>query len=1112
MNKTITQKACMHLHVESYESNSKFQLSVIGKLKKECLIRKASVFGFSLLLSSLFCFLPFQQVVAQTQNITVKGKVLDADDNTTLPSVSLVHAATKKVLGQTNNDGEFTITVAKGSTVNFSMLGYSLTASTFSTAASNVVIKMKASSSTLNQVVVTALGIKREERALGYSVTTVDSTQLTNAIASNWTDALSGKVAGLNLVRSGGPAGSNKIILRGENNLTGDNEALIVIDGVVASSSAKRSASTGGGAYGSDIMPVDFGSGINDLEPDEIESVSVLKGPAAAALYGQRGANGAIVITTKSATKNRKTMGINFTSNSSWEDINRGPDRQSEFGAGSYGNSYFSYGTSPDGVSTNSTSGTYGPAFGNGAMYYQFDPVTKTRGVERTPWIYRGNPVDDFFITGFESRNTLSLDGTFKKVGLRLAASHGSNEWIVPNTGLERTSVSLNANTNLTKKLTLNVKMQYSNRHSDNLPATGYGNQSLMYWFMFSQPNVDTDWYRDYWAEGMVGRRFVNITTTFPESPYAISEQYINSQRRNGWLGNAQLTYKFTKNLSLMVRASGDLNNDTRETLRPWDTSGAKYAQGSYRTSDISSYEINADFMLKYDKKLSKNLRVTTTAGGSQMRNEYNKFEQRADGLIEPGVYRLTNNQNPLILVPDTSRYRINSFYGAMSFSYKKYLYLDLTARQDWNSTLATETRTDNVGFFYPSASLSFIASDYWKLPKAVSLAKLRASIAQVGSGSTTPYRTAYNYAIAADGVYPDSAMNNPKVLPNPNLKPLITTTVELGLDLKLFKNRLNLDVAVYSGNTKNQILNRIVDRSTGYNVQVVNIGRVDNKGVEVALNGTPVKTRAFKWTLNSTFSANRNEIKELADTSVVLRTGALGGGQVIANVGGSMGDIYGRGYLRSPDGQIIFDERTGVARENTQDLFYLGNTVPQFRFGLGSGITYKQLTVNALFDAQIGAVGHSLTFARMAGLGKLNITLPGRYNGVTGPGVVEIRNQAGEYTGTYRPNDVIATDIAAYYESIYGSNQAEGSIFRTDFIKFREANINYAFNKKFLKRIGFSKMTLGVYGRNLFIWSPWPAFDPEFGTLSGTDIEQGFETGQLPSTRTFGARLVVGI
>jgi len=1099
MNKNFTQKFFM-LQYDQHREN-------LHRKRKAPLYL---AFSFKIFILGIITqFLAVNFVSAQqptSKNIVVKGRVLDDEDGQPLIGTTVTDI-TKKVLGVTNDKGDYSVTLSKPGEILFNMVGYNVVRHNILSSQTGLIVRLKPSNSQLNEVIVTALGIKREEKSLGYAVTKIDSTQLTDAISSNWTDALSGKVAGLNLVRNGGPAGSNKIILRGENNLTGDNEALIVIDGVVASSSSKRTAATGGGVYGTsgDIMPADFGSGLNDLNPDDIESVTVLKGPGASALYGQRGANGAIIITTKSGSKNKKTMGISFTSNSTWEEINRKLDRQTEYGQGQYGVNYFSRGSTVDGISTNGTSATWGAPFSNGAMYYQYDPITQATGTMRTPWMAYADPIDAFFITGFESTNSVSLDGTYRKVSMRFSANHGNNAWIVPNTGLERTSASFSANTNLTKKLNINLKVQYSNRHSDNLPATGYGNQSLMYWFMFAQPNVNTDWYRDYWVHGQELKQLVNITTSNPESPYAISDLYTNGQKRNGFLGSLQATYKFTKDLSLMLRASGDLNKDFRDTKRPWDASGGKYNYGSYRIQNIRSYEINADFLLRYNKKITKSLNLSASVGGSQMRNEYDKDETRADGLVIPGVYTLDNNLTKLVYAPDTSRYRINSLYTMWSFTYKNYLYLDLTGRQDWNSVLATLTRTDNVGFFYPSASLSFVLSDAWKLPKAVSFAKLRASLSQVGSGSKIPYLTAYNYLIASNGIYPDNAMTNPTVLPNPNLKPLKTTTLELGAELRLFKSRLNFDLALYSGNTKNQILNRIIDRSTGYNVGVFNVGRVDNKGIELSVNGTPVQTKTFKWTINGTFTANRNMIKELADSAVVLRAGALGGGQVVAMVGGSMGDMYGRGFVRSPDGQIVFDATTGNAK-SALDLIYLGNTIPKFKFSFGTGVSYKEISMNVLFDAQLGAVGHSLTFSRMAALGKLNITLPGRYNGVIGDGVVQNPD------GTYRKNDVIAKDFESYYTSLYGSDQAEGSVFRTDYLKFREASLTYAFKKSFLKKIGFNKLTLGAYGRNLFIWSPWPAFDPEFGTLAGSDIVQGFETGQLPSTRTYGVRLVVGI
>jgi TonB-linked SusC/RagA family outer membrane protein len=1066
--------------------------------------------GVGYILTLGFCLLLFsaafpKRAQAQQRVVAVSGTVIDADDTQPLIGVTISNDQ-KKALAVTNTAGRFTVNVTTGTRLVINYIGYTAQTIPVNGNQINLTVRLKRGASELNEVVVTALGIKRDKRALGYAATQLDTSAFTNAVASNWTDNLSGKVAGLNLVRNSGPAGSNKIILRGENNLTGDNEALIVIDGVVASSSARRTAASSGGVYGTsgDVMPADFGSALNDLNPDDIETVTVLKGPGASALYGQRGANGAIVITTKSA-KAKKKLAITITSNNTWESVNKSPEIQNQYGQGQGGVDYFSYGATDDGASTNATSASWGAPFTPGRSYFQYDPATKTRGLTRTPWQAYENPIKSFFKTGFETLNSISIDGGYKNVGLRLSANHGNDKWIAHNTGLERTNVSFSANSDVTKKLNIQVKAIYNNRNSDNLPATGYGNQSLMYWFMFAQPNVNTDWYRDYWAKDKENVQFVNITTTNPESPYAISEQYINAQSRNGVIGNVQATYKLTNDLSLMVRGSIDYNKDVRETQRPWDAAGNKFAHGSYRVQDVKSYEINTDFLLRYNKKLSSAIQMNASVGGSQMRNEYKKSELRADGLVLPGEYRLDNNENALISVPDTARYRINSFYGLVSFSLKNYLYLDFTGRQDWNSTLATPLRTDNVGFFYPSASSSFIASDLWKMPKFIDYLKFRASVSQVGSGGTIPYRTAYNYNLASNGIYPDSAMANPGVLPNPNLKPLKTTSIELGTEFRLFNSRLNFDLAVYKGNTKNQILSRIVDRSTGYTAAVFNVGNVQNRGIEISVSGTPVKTKKFTWLLNGTFTANRNKILELADSSVVLRTGPLGGAAIVASVGGSMGDLYGRDIVRSPDGQIVYDAVSGNAKAGDQ-LVYLGNTSPKFRFSFGSTLTYQRFSLSGLFDAQLGAVAHSLTFSRMAALGKLKVTLPGRYNGVIGDGVVQNAD------GTYRPNDVVATNLESFYTSIYGSDQAEGSVFKTDYLKFREANLTYAFSTKLVKRIGINRLTLGVYGRNLFIWSPWPAFDPEFGTLSGTDIVQGFETGQLPSTRSYGFRLVVGI
>ncbi|MNK33264.1 TonB-dependent Receptor Plug Domain protein [compost metagenome] len=1065
--------------------------------------------------------LPFNYKINANGNIVITAKSLVSgkltgvvvDENNEPVPAATIKVVELNVLTQTNNNGEFNLNVAAGTyTIEARFISYEIArkqqVKITNGATTRLNFQLKAADNSLNEVVVTALGIKRQEKALGYAVTKIDSTQLTDAVSTNWTDALSGKVAGLNLIRSNsGPAGSNKIILRGENNLTGDNEALIVLDGVVINNSGgRRTANSSDGVYGtgSDNMPADYGSSINDINPEDIESVTVLKGPGAAALYGQRGANGAIIITTKSGNAKRKKVNIKFTSNGSFEEVNRWPDLQYEYGQGLDGAAYYSYGTTADGASTSGTSSAYGPRF-DGQMFFQYDPVTQTTGKTRTPWVPYKNEIRDFFSTGENLTNSLSLDGRFKNTTARVSITNQNNTWIVPKTGIERTTLTLSTNTDVTSKLKIATKINYGNRFSDNLPGAGYGNQSLMYWFIFWQPNASIDWIKNYWVNGKENLSIKYPFSSFPENPYAVVNEFINKTGRNNVTANIQASYQFTKELSLLLRSSIDYSSEQRAQERPYDA-GSRLPQGSVRKQDIHAQETNIDFLLRYDKKISKDFGINATLGGSQLRNKYDKSDLRADGLKIPNIYELTNNLYPLISIPDTSRYRINSFYGVLSANYKKYLYLDVTGRKDWSSVLATATRTDNVGFFYPSISSSFILSEFFKLPKFVSFAKLRASVSQVGSGGTTPYRTAYTYSLAANGTYPDSSLVNPTILPNENLKPLKTTTYEVGTEVSLFKGRLGFDVAVYAGNTKNQILTRIIDRSTGYNQALINAGQVNNTGIEVALNGTPITNKnGFKWTVNATFASNSNVIKALTDSSIILRTGPVAGGQIVAKVGGSMGDLYGRGYVRDPQGNVVYDAATGFAKI-TDGVVYLGNTMPKYKFSIGSNFAYRNFSLNVLFDAQVGAVAHSLLNYKMVEQGKLTSTLPGRYNGIIGNGVVQLAD------GSYVPNTTVAYDIDEYYRSHMGADNAEGSTFSTDFIKFREASLNYKFNPKFLRKLGLSSATLGVYGRNLFIWSPWPMFDPEFGTLSGSDIVTGFEIGQFPSTRTYGFNLSIGI
>ncbi|WP_233260848.1 SusC/RagA family TonB-linked outer membrane protein [Pedobacter sp. HMWF019] len=1097
------------INYNNTQLNDKRMISGIAKAERSVqeilnLLLRGTVFTFKASDDGNILIVPKPQEKGK-----IRGKVLD-DQGEPLPGAS-VKIVKANVSAQCQNDGSYVLNVTPGIyTVEISFISFealkkeNIIVQANSTTTLNV--QLKAAPNALNEVVVTALGIKREEKSLGYAVSTVRGEQLTGAISNNWTDALSGKVAGLNLVRSNsGPTGSNKIILRGENNLTGDNEALIVIDGVVISQgSGRRTANGGESAYGtsSDMMPADYGSGINDINPEDIESVSVLKGPGASALYGQRGANGAILITTKSGSAKKKGIGITINSNVAFEEPNRWPDLQYEYGQGTAGSNYYSYGNSADGASTSGTSSAYGPKF-DGQSFFQLDPLTQTQGATRTPWVPYKNQIRKFFDVGQTYTNSVSIDGGSDKTTARFSATNVNNNWIIPNTGYQRNSVALSVNSKINEKLTISSKINYNNKSSDNLPGAGYGNQSIMYWFIFWQPNADINWLKNYWKNGQENKVIFYPYSSYPENPYAVSYEFINKSSRNSFTGNVQAAYDITKELSLQLRTSMDFGYEQRAQQRPYDA-GTKYPKGSYRTQNIFSQEVSGDFLLKYHKKLNRDFTVTATGGGSMLRNNYNKDEVRADSLVYAGSYKMSNSAGPLVTLPYKATYALNSFYGLLSTSFRDYLYMDITARKDYASTLATAERTDNAGFFYPSLSMSFLPSQLFKLPRQIDYAKLRASVASVGSGGIDPYQTIFNY-VSAGSIY-SGGLQNPGLLTNPNLRPLRTITFEVGAEMKFFKSRLGFDLALYSGNTKDQILKRIIDRSSGFSQAVINAGRVSNKGLELALNGVPVRLRnGFEWSVNMTFSANKNTIKALADSAVVLQNGPTGGGQIVAQVGGSMGDMYGRGYLRAPDGQIVYDAKTGFAKLS-DDLVYLGNTIPKWKTSMSHDFKYKQFRLNVLFDAQYGGVAYSLTNYKLAEQGKTTNTLPGRYNGIIGNGVVQNAD------GTYRKNDVIASDVDGYYRSHYGIDNAEGNTFSTNFIKFREARLDYTLNPKFSKRLGMQRATVGVYGRNLYIWSNWPIFDPEFGTLSGSDITQGFEIAQFPSTRTFGFNLVIGL
>ena len=1036
----------------------------------------------------LICLFVFQ---GHSQNVVITGKVLEQETLKPILGATVSEKNGKQKV-TTNALGVFTISTAKGSSLVISVIGYQEKQVVIG--ASNLIIELTPSTSVLSDVVVTALGIKRNEKSLGYAAQSVNENAVKDAKTNNWVNSLSGKVAGLNIQGTGGgPMGSSRITLRGENSLNLDNnQALIVIDGVPVSNKI-----TGTG-YSSNLAadgPVDYGSDLSDINPDDIENITVLKGPGATALYGSRAAGGALIITTKTGSKNNNKIGVTYNSNLSIDQVNRWPDYQYDYGEGRT-ISYYSYGDSKDGINTSTgvaAGRAWGPKF-NGQSYFQYDPTTPNNlATDRTPWVAYPNYIKGFFQTGKTTTNSISIEGGNDKSSARLSISHLDNTWIVPNTGYQRTSASLSVNHQVSDKLKISGKVTYTNKKSDNLPEAGYNNQTLMYFLIIgTAPSINPEWFKPYWMPGLTGVQQKSPYNPGPGNPYIDIYENLSKINKNGMLGNFSANYEFTKKLGLMVRTGVDMAFEFRSQQRPY--SQTKFPKGSYREQNVFNYEINTDALLTYKDNVNNSIKYSVNLGANAMNQTYDFAGIYADQLAQPGIYQLSNSLNQAVADPQKSRKAINSVYGSSQWSYLERIFLDLTGRNDWSSTLPY----GNNSFFYPSVSTSFLLSDLFQLPKQVSFAKLRFSWAQVGN-DTRPYQTSKYY----DVIY-SNQFTNSSTLFNPALKPEITTSYEAGLDIRLFKNRLSMDLAVYKNNSRNQIIAIPLDPVSGYQKALINAGLIESNGAEVQLKGIPVQTKNFKWTTTLNWSANRSYVKELANGVTTQVISANSGVNIEARVGGRMGDLYGQGFQRSPEGKIIYNS-TGLPATLDPITKLWGNAFPDWKAGLMNEFAIKNFRVSILLDYQKGGSMYSQTSMKGNSLGKTKLTLPGRENGIVGDGV--LYNPANKKYDI--PNNVNVS-AAAYYELYYSANNAETNTYDATYLKLREARIEYTLPPNLLKKIGISQTSIALYGRDLFNITKFPGFDPEGGNLNSGTITPGAEIMQFPSSRTIGVNLTV--
>ena len=1049
-------------------------------------------FRLSTLLLLLFFTIPLSTHLL-AQSPTIRGTVRD-DQNQPLPGVNVVVKGTTNGT-LTNADGTFTFSPARitnRDVLVFSFIGYTTQEVPF-TGQTMLNLQLRADNQVLNEVVVTALGIKREEKSLGFAAQTVNENAVKDAKSNNWVNTLSGKVAGLNIQGTGaGPMGSSRITLRGESSLNLDNnQALIVVDGIPISN---RITGTGYNSHLSADSPVDYGSNVSDLNPDDIETVTVLKGPGATALYGSRAAGGALIITTKSGARKDKGIGITINSNFNIDQVNRWPDYQYAYGEGRT-SAYFSYGDSPDGANTGTTVAAgraWGPKF-NGQSYYQYNPnAPNGKPTESTPWVAHRDYISGFFQTGTTHSNNISLEGGGENGSARLSLTYLKNKWILPNTGFQRLNAALSVNQKLTSRLRLTGRANYSNKRSDNLPLAGYNNQSLMYFLILgTTPNIRPEWFKPYWQPGLENVQQRNPFNPTPDNLYLDLYEMMNKMNKHGLIGNISATYQITDKLDLLVRSGVDMSFEFRSQQRPF--SMTRYPRGMYREQNVFSYESNTDFLLTYRSNLPGRFNLTASAGGNAMRQTYDFAGLYADQLAQPGVYQISNSLDQAVADPLKTKRAINSLYASGQLSYDEKIFVDVTGRNDWSSTLPAR----NNSFFYPSISTSFLLNELFTLPTAVSFAKLRASWAQVGN-DTRPYQTARYY----DKIYGNS-FTNPSTLFNADLKPEITSSYEVGLDWRLFRNRLGLDVAYYDNRSRNQILAIPLDPVSGFANAVINAGLINSRGVEVKLTGKPVVSKNFGWNTTLLWSRNRSYVRELAagiTTQVIYAHNT--NVSIEARVGGLMGDMYGRGFQRAPDGQIIYSS-VGLPAPLDPVAKKWGNAFADWRASLSNEFTIRTVRVSILLDGQKGGSMFSQTSHKNNTLGKTRVTLPGRDGGIVGQGVVR------QADGTFTPNTV-SVPASAYYDNYYQITNAETNIFDASFLKVREARFEFNLPPSLLSRVGIRQTSIALFGRDLVNFTRFPGFDPEGGNLNSGTLTPGVELAQFPSTRSMGINLTL--
>lgn len=936
----------------------------------------------------------------------------------------------------------------------------------------------------LSGLVVTALGIPREERELSTSVQQVRADEMARAGETNLVQGLSGRISGVTITNSNTPGGSSRIVIRGANSLTGNNQPLFVVDGVPV-----INTSGGGGTMG--YNAIDYGNVIQDLNANDIESISVLKGPTAAALYGSRAANGAVIVTTKSGRG--VGMGVTASSTVTWETPLLLPSYQNLYGQGSNGR--FDYANGRGGGVFDDTDESWGPRLDDGSRRRQF-----FSNGDSVPWVSHPNNVRDFFERGRTVNTSVALNTSREGASLRLSLANLNQDGMYPGFSLERTTGALNGNARLARRLTADASLQYINTDAENRPAQGYGPDNVMWQFLWFGRQVDTRLLRER-MRNPDGTQF-NWNNRWNNNPYWTALENRNWDSRDRIIGSGSLTYEMAPWLSGMVRTGTDWYQENRKRTYMAGTIGSSTvdANGAFGEDNIFQQEINTDVLLTATLPERAGFEVVTRLGGNRRDYRFRSNGVYARNLVVPGLWDLGN----AAVTPDLSDWReqtrVNSVYGAAQASYRELAFVEVTGRNDWSSTLPDRTNS----YFYPSVSGNVIFTQLADVP-FLSYGKVRAAWAQVGS-DTGPFQLLDPYSADAPfNSLPRYTGSNR--LRNQELEPERTTSWETGLELRGMDDRLSLDVTLYEKRTANQIVGVNVTPMTGFTERVLNAGEISNRGVELLAEVTPLRMEnGLEWTVSGNYTRNRSRVESLHEDLERIVLGTYYGVTVEARKGEPYGVMYGRKYVRDSQGRIVVGSNGLPLNTSANPIGRLGKYDPDWTGGITNRIRFRGVELSALVDGRFGGVLYSNTnnYGRRSGV--LVETLQGREtrpdtlegNGIVVPGVRVVG-------GDTIPNTIRVT-AQAYHRGL--RDLAEEFTYDATFVKLRELSLGFSIPRRLTRRAGVEGMRLTLVGRNLALWSDVPNVDPETAFNAGN--VQGFEYSQMPSGRSFGFNLSV--